>query len=285
MMRGAVLALLMSSMALAADTSSLWAQLQALRGKTYTVPEAGPLYTAEHTLARVLSGRDLPHDGDRLGPLQWSGQQDAATWLLHETAVVLQGQGALALNPAGRPDVFIQAPHQYHDLGTGELAARLFEQGQLPLGFWNTAHRYSTPDSDLVHTADSYLHAYSRAFVQARPTGVIVQLHGFAAHKRRTAAARAADIIISNGTYTPSLLVQRLGHCLNSEGRWRTRIFPQDVRELGATTNRVAQMLRQQGYERFIHVEMAAEVRQQLLVDADQRTTLLTCLQRVLEST
>ncbi|MBV0934490.1 hypothetical protein [Marinobacterium weihaiense] len=185
------------------------------------------------------------------------------------------------LNRSGRREIFLQAPHQYYDLRTGRLVARLQAEGDMMAAFWNTAQRHVAAGCDLVHVDHTYLHAFTRAFQQARPQGLIVQIHGFAADKRDTLAGRTADMIISDGTREPSPEAKAFAHCLSEHTRWQVRLFPHDVHELGATTNTVAADLRQQGNSRFIHWELSAQARRELVGSAVRRGDVLACLQHV----
>jgi hypothetical protein len=71
-------------------------------------------------------------------------------WVLRELPEQRRGAGAYIVRPGPRPDdapeIVLQAPHAYFDLGTGNLAAALFfgeeGRGRARALFTNTAHRY-----------------------------------------------------------------------------------------------------------------------------------------------
>jgi hypothetical protein len=71
-------------------------------------------------------------------------------WALREQPEQRRGAGAYLLRPGpsldSAPEIVLQAPHAYFDLGTGNLAAALFfgeeGSGRARALFTNTAHRY-----------------------------------------------------------------------------------------------------------------------------------------------
>jgi hypothetical protein len=50
------------------------------------------------------------------------------------------------------------------------------------------------------------------------------------------------------------------------------RLYPVEVSELGATTNQQARLIREYGTGRFLHLEMGAELRRQLVANPQNRT-------------
>jgi predicted protein tyrosine phosphatase len=132
--------------------------------------------------------------------------------------------------------------------------------------------------ADLTHLDRTYLIAFSLAFAQAYPREMIVQLHGYNAGRRRTVAATDSGAIVSAGHNRPSAQLAAAVHCMRQQVEPQTRLFGVDVRELGATTNTVAQALRAIRYDLFVHVEMALPLRERLLADGAQRRALLNCL-------
>ncbi|MWJ28476.1 hypothetical protein GPM19_09700 [Halomonas sp. ZH2S] len=189
-----------------------------------------------------------------------------------------RGRGFFAARTGGGTPLLIQAPHQYYDLRTGTLARKLFLESNAMAAAWNTTHRYHSDDTDLVHIADSYLHALSRAFADVHPKGRILQLHGFSSAKRESLAGREAQAILSDGSSYPSKALARLTDCLSQRLDIRALLYPRDVRELGATTNTLAADLRRRGFEGFVHLELDAELRKRLVRDADARNILIQCV-------
>jgi hypothetical protein len=137
---------------------------------------------------------------------------------------------------------------------------------------------------DLAHTRGHYLDAFTRAFVQARPHGVVIQLHGFLQRKRKTAAASSADLIISSGTRYPQAWIQETAsEFQDSFGHGVTRLYPREVLELGGTTNTQGTIMRASESGRFIHLEMSQALRRKLRYERLVRKDFLTDLSTACE--
>jgi hypothetical protein len=106
----------------------------------------------------------------------------------------------------------------------------------------------------------------------------VVQLHGFAPANRTTCAGREAALILSAGHRYPGCRLRRLAACLAGSLPGVVRLYPDQVRELGGTTNRIGELLRQAGFSNFIHMEMSPMLRLRLLESAGLREDFLDCL-------
>ena len=221
----------------------------------------------------------------------------------HETWWVLQDQrqqggGFYVFRHDADPwPVALQAPHSFHDLRTRELALLLMQEGRFAAAAWNTVHRYSMRDhaqqggedadradanaADMAHTDASYFQAFTRAFARRYPHGAILQLHGFSQQKRKTEAGRSADMVLSNGSRSVSSSLLQLNRCFQQQFIGVSRLFPMEIDELGATTNRNASMLRAMGFTGFVHVEMSAPLRKKLVEIKFLRERMLSCVREV----
>jgi hypothetical protein len=100
----------------------------------------------------------------------------------------------------------------------------------------------------------------------------VIQHHGFGGHGRGT------SVILSAGERADGdPLVARAAAALSGVLTQGVRIFPDDASELGATTNVQGAAVRAAG-GRFLHVEMAAELRDRLLADGALRGRFLSAL-------
>ena len=195
------------------------------------------------------------------------------------------GKGLYVLRaPVGISPVALQAPHRDDDLDTGRILARLLaEERRFAAAAWNTLPRRSEDaagrrvDSDLAHAPVSHLNAFTRAFGRAHPSGLVAQIHGFDAARRGESAAGGAEMIASGATTAPGPAVRASAACLR--GTWRVLLYPQEMHELGGTTNANAAALRALGgTAEFLHLEIARDIRRELARDAQVRARLAACL-------
>jgi hypothetical protein len=195
-----------------------------------------------------------------------------------------RGHAVFLINPdPGAHPIFLQAPHRFHDRLSGDIVLRLLMEGHLMAAGWNTFPRYGPkgappqPDTDLAHTEATHMIGAARRFARRFPQGRVVQIHGFSGTKRRTPQGKMAAMVVSNGTRTPGSTTQRLVQCLK---RHAPHVFsyPDEVQELGGTTNSVGQALRAIGWPGFVHMEINPAFRTRLRDDAPMRRHLLHCL-------
>ncbi len=134
----------------------------------------------------------------------------------------------------------------------------------------------------MAHLENTVFQAFGRAFAKQYSTGTIVQLHGFAQGKRKTATGKIADMILSATTRSPSQRVLDIGECLKSQiTGFVVRIYPNEISELGGTTNSNAKDLRERGFNSFRHIELSKPLREELRNDKAVRQKLSTCLQSI----
>lgn len=241
-------------------------------------------------LLRGERGEDLAAGLRALGfALEVLRLGDEALAVVREAPGAATGKGLYVVRrPAnGIAPVALQAPHRFFDEDTGTIAARLLaEELRFAAAAWNTVPRHYDDaatgrrvDSDLAHAPVSHLNAFTRAFARAHPGGLVAQLHGFDQGRRRSASGAEADMIASGGTDTPGRQVRARVACLRMATPWKVLLFPEDVRELGGTTNTNAAALRTLGGQaEFLHLEMARDLRRDLVRQPALRARLAECL-------
>lgn len=238
----------------------------------YRIPDEAAQARAAELFAQLFAD-DAPQAstsawaelGFRLSREQWRGE---TVWLLRPETC--SGQGIYMFRPHVRSRVVLQMPHQFKDLDTGRIGLALSYRAAA----WNSLPR---DKADLAHREDSFFHAFSRAFAAQMPHGRLVQLHGFAAGKRATAAARRARIILSAGQRRATPAVTALAACLRRFFP-AVRVYPDEVTELGGTSNAQGALLRASGHDGFVHLEMNRDLRRRLRDDSAQRQYLAQCL-------
>jgi hypothetical protein len=199
-----------------------------------------------------------------------------------------QGQGAYLFALDKPLNIVIQAPHQYFDYATGKIALQFFFEQDLRAITINTVHRNQTPQSDLAHQANSLFSAFAESYAEIlsekeahkQTQGYLVQVHGFTNKHRRTEAGKKADIIISNGTRSPSLYLQQSQARLNNTSAFKSYLYGVDIDELGGSQNSSLAILSQLNQQaRFIHIELSADTRKKLKRSPKQREQLWRSLQ------
>jgi hypothetical protein len=239
---------------------------QALRGEDMAAPE---LAAAWHSLG-----------------FAWFELQGSAghRWVARERDTDCRGRGFYLFDATAETDTVLQVPHRFKDTATGVIALKLAQEGAFRAIAWNTVPRVvagdgQEQDADLAHRWDSYFTAFTRAVAVSLPQGRVIQLHGFAPAKRTSAAAAGADIIVSAGGRWPSAAARDLADCLRARFPGTVRLFPSDVAELGGTTNVQGKLLRSLGHAGFVHLELSADLRTELVEEAPVRARLCHCLE------
>ncbi|WP_128891460.1 hypothetical protein [Erythrobacter sp. HKB08] len=256
----------------------------------------GPFLRSEsfHRPGRIEFARAKGLFGDWLAPGQAGGTPAGferavitdieGAKLLRERPEDCRGRGVyMARDGSARP-LAIVAPHHGADRHTGPLALALFREGDAKALAWNSAPRRPSErcpgGGDVAREARHHMTAFSLAFAEAFPGGRIVQIHGFERTRRETAAGADAQIIVSEGSDTPSDRLLELADCLSMRLHpIEVAVYPIDVPELGALTNRQGRALREAGFDGFAHIELSAELRRRLLGDRELRDQFRACLE------
>ena len=237
-------------------------------------------------------------------------QVDAAWfWVLRERDEARRGAGAYVFRAPYRPEterapaplLILQAPHAYFDQRTGRIAAGMVfgsSPGRVPVDvlMTNTLHRYQqAPDrrhqeahnpADVCHNPEHLFHHATTVIAGAAPDRqvMLVQLHGFGAPNDGDgdhdgdddgdgrAAMGGVEVIVSagraDGSSAASTNVARaLARVLGAEA---VRRYPEDIGQLGGTTNVQGRMLRERGDAAFLHIEMSAGLRKRLAAEPDR---------------
>lgn len=267
----------------------------ASKSKIYVMPDAQEIRDAERMFLKTmhaLRGEAIKSSAGveeltaawaalqmKFQPMTIGGRQ---VFILTEAESDRRGRGLYAFDPAAmcggesparRPVLCLQSPHSFFDKHTRAIGVRLFETGEWSMAGWNTVKRSL---ADFAHQRQSYFSAYTRAFALCYGSGCVLQLHGYSQESRKTPAGAAADMIVSNGTRRPNrhgrALVQQLRASFPEQ---TVALFPDDVRELGATTNAQGGELRGLGHTGFLHLEMSSDFRNALRREDATRRKLL----------
>lgn len=253
--------------------------LSASKSERFVASTAYEVATVERLFRRTLR---TAHDGsESIENLNSAWQQvemqiDESTlpnhqriWILCENDDAQRGRGFYAFRVTQSQDnaeknesvlpVALQSPHCFFDKYTRSINVRLFETGHFSAAAWNTVRRQQV---DLAHTQRHYLNAFTMAFADSDRQSRIVQLHGFSQDARTSDDGRQSDLIISDGTRSPGsntrLFAARMQASMSG---FAVKLFPEDVQELGATTNSQAKALRSVGFSTFLHLEMSLAFR------------------------
>ena len=216
--------------------------------------------------------------------MQRISQQDVL--YLREAPGSRTGKGLFAMRGGDNAKPWLlQAPHAKSDKYTGRIAALIFSEGAFKAAMWNSVPRKTRVENsvtdmtaDMAHLPGTYWQAVTEGFARHYGDGKIIQLHGYAQSKRKSAAGRDSDMIISAGHRYPPHWVQELAQCLKKKLSGNISLYPYDVKELGATTNVQGHLLQNLGFNGFLHIEMSLPMRQQLLQKPDLRQLLLSCI-------
>ena len=241
---------------------------------------SGRLSEDELARTRELFARTLAlRPGERLGRLEedWrelgfelarlSTGEEETLLALAEAPDRREGRGFYAFRPGAPRELVVQAPHALpsDDRHTSALALRLFLGSGAAAAGWSTVGRRQI---DLARDPDTPFQAFTLAFAEAHPRGLVLQLHGFSPDRRTSAAGRRAEVILSNATAGSAPWTRELAGCLRAAGL-TVAVYPEEVEELGASSNIQGQVLGRTGHAGFLHVEMSAALRARLVEEED----------------
>lgn len=251
-----------------------------MQGGRYRAPTQPELQRAEALFRQTLLGQGTTQElqqawatlGIELVQIHGGGED---WWVLQEQPEHKTGRGFYVFRLAEAKALVIQAPHSGADRYTGEITLSLLREGAAKAAAWRTLPRQQ---ADLAHLEATYFQAFTRAFAQAFPSGTVMQLHGFEQEKREGRSAGDADIVLSNGTRTPPERLRQIGQCWHRTLGVIVKLYPDDVKDLGATANAQAMLLHGMGYPGFLHIEMSTLVRERLQQRKHERAIFLQCL-------
>ncbi len=264
---------------------------QAMQGGSYEHPSTSEVAQAEQLFFNLLTEKKQQKPAwEKLGwqylPIELGSRQAI---ILREAAEQKRGRGFFIFlqgKPFSEQALMQQAltvPHGFKDMLTDDIGAALFEEGNFRCAAFNTVHRWVKKndqriEQDLAREPSSYFTAFTRAFARSAPQGRLIQLHGFAQKKRKSAAGQKADLILSSGSRNASQDVRLLSSCLGRALDLTALTYPEQVKELGGTRNISGKILRTMHHPGFLHLEMSHPIRKRLHKEILAREKFLQCI-------
>lgn len=255
----------------------------AIRGGDYLPAQPAEVERAEALFLRLAQGAAPAGLAAEARSLALEIESIGSLLIIREEENAKRGRGFFVFRRDARSDILL-VPHGFKDEMTRDIGVSLFNQGSFSAAAWNTVPRYYERngirvDADMAHLPGTWFTAFALAAARVWPSGQTLQIHGFEQGKRKSAAAAAADLILSNGTRTPGPQLRRQQQCLSSGLAHAIRLYSESFRELGGTTNVQGTALRARGYQGFVHIEMSRSLRLALRDDEATHATLLRCMQ------
>lgn len=208
-------------------------------------------------------------------------QATGSILLLTEREGRVEGKGRYLLRVGAHAGALLEAPHSTDDLFTGDIVQQIFLDHPFAGAGFNSLSRWSVDQDadfgDLARRDDSALIAFGAAFLSKQPGGAVVQIHGFDSEKRGEPSFADADIVVSDGTATPSPRTRAYRDCLDGLLPGRVLVYPDDTRELGATLNATGRFVREAGGS-FLHLELSLGLRGRLRSDPALSSRFAACL-------
>lgn len=249
----------------------------------FVMPDTDELKQVRRAFQLELAGQSADEVWDALAMQRISKPQ---ALYFREAKSSRTGRGLFAIGSGARVKPWLlQAPHAKSDKFTGRIVAQIFSEGAFKAAMWNSVPRKTRMENavvertaDMAHLPGTYWQAVTESFARYYGGGKIIQFHGFAQSKRKSAVGRHSDMILSAGHQYPPLWVRESAQCLKKSLPAKISLYPYDVKELGATTNVQGHVLQNLGFNGFLHIEMSLQLRQQLLQRQDLRQLLLSCI-------
>lgn len=253
------------------------------KGGRFVMPDTEELQQVHVAYQMELTGQPA---NDLWKMLSMERISDKDFLYLQEAIDKRTGRGLFAMRRGDKIKPWLlQAPHAKSDLYTGRIVAQIFSEREFKAAMWNSVPRKTRVESslmkmtaDMAHLPNTYWQAVTGSFAQQYQNGKIIQIHGYAQSKRKSVAGRDSDVIISAGHKTPPLWVKQYAECLKKSLPVKVSLYPNDVKELGATTNVQGHLLQNLGFNGFLHIELSKPMRQQLLKRKDFRQILFACI-------
>ncbi len=250
---------------------------RAITNRSYRGPTSAEFDLAKELFKQTLSCQwvtsELKTNWAQLGfELREVSHGGEVFLLLAEPLGQEEGRGWYLFRTEQSAKTAIQAPHARNDVRTGLIGLKLFLAGPVRAYAASTITRHL---ADVAHLERTYFQAFTLAFAEICPTGIVVQLHGFDSQQHK---GIKGDIVASAGTNRPASwltqLVQRLEEALSL----RVLAYPEDTNQLGGTTNAQAKALRSHAHCRFLHLEMTRELRERLVKEKKLQRLLVNTL-------
>jgi hypothetical protein len=250
--------------------------------RNYQIPTAAQLASGEQLFKRLFAREFTAPARSIANDLGFSWRETEFDIVLVDSA--RRGWGEYRFSKTASSDIVLQIPHRYSDMHTGKIARLIFAGRGVTSMALNSVSRRTPLDlhpgmtADMAHLPESFHSAYSRAFAERYPDGHLVQLHGFDPKKRRSQQGQQANVIMSTGTPWSNAYLLEIQQCFIDQG-WKALRYPQQVRELGGTTNSIGILMRNLGHSGFTHIELDRKTRNQLNRHPEQLAAFATCLQ------
>jgi len=250
---------------------------RAITNSSYRGPSAAEFDLAKELFKRTLSARnvtaELKTNWAKLGFELREVEQCGETFLLLAEPVGREeGRGWYIFRTNNTGKTAIQAPHARNDVRTGVIGLKFFLAGPCRAYAASTITRHR---ADVAHLEQTYFQAFTLAFAEVCPTGLVVQLHGFDPHQHKSIKG---DIVASAGTNQPMPWLKELVEQLAKATSLTVLAYPDDTHQLGATTNAQAKALRSHPHCRFLHLEMTQQLRERLLNDEQLQRAFVNIL-------
>lgn len=228
-------------------------------------------------------------------------------WLLQELPDRERGSGTYLFNVGAAglaASVVLQAPHAYFDKQTGDIAAAVYfapdAPAQLRALTTNSVHRYQTrpgvrkkaPNSptDVCHNPEHVFSDVTTTLLTHGARGVF-QIHGFADRPADDDAdARGAPdddapaepsmlaVVSAGGKQRPPGAARALAASLVQAFGPGVLSYPEQTKELGATTNAQAARVDAHAGAQFVHLELSSTLRKRLISDRGSARALQQAL-------
>jgi hypothetical protein len=245
----------------------------------FVAPTDAEMKAMKAGMAKILKGDDkvdASSFGMEIVPLE--GWPDAV--LVREAGEKRQGRGAYVIRKGSTSNFVVQAPHTFYDEGTFPIACDLFQRTKARALFINTVHRYKgAPETgnkehpaDVAHAPITLFQAGTEGLIDAVGKPQVIQVHGFADRKL---GARAVVSVGEKKAGNP--LVAKVAKAVEEVTGPRILKYPEDTKELGATTNVQGAIIRR-ACGKFLHIEMDDNLRRDLVKDAAFRGKMLDAL-------
>lgn len=259
------------------------------RGTAYVAADAERVAATqalvESAVAHALGEADateLPELAHAAGMVLERWRIDGRPYLvLLERPEVRGSTGAFVLRVGPRtrsgPERLLQAPHVFHDVGTGELglAALLAAPDGFRGLFVNTLHRNVQADgtkerrdqnpADVCHNDAHPFVAATMGAVRTLGHVEVVQLHGFGEDHVLPPDRQATRAVVSAGDLEGgSARVTAVVDALQRTFGGSFARYPEDLGDLGGTTNVIGRRVRAEPRAGFLHLELSSEFRKHL---------------------
>jgi hypothetical protein len=247
---------------------------RAIANTRYEQPAPSDLAQAKDLFKLTLLGErpaaELKTGWDKLGfSFHELTAEGEPMWLVSEPPGSESGGGWYLFRTNHQSTLAFETPHAKNDVHTGIIGLRLFRAGTARVLAASTITRHR---ADIAHLDDTYFQAFTLAFAEACPTGLVVQLHGFESENHNNIAA---DILASAGTKSPGPWLEEVVEKLKQATSVRVLAYPRDTKVLGGTTNAQGKMLNQTPHCRFLHLEITPELRERMARDQELRRAVL----------